>query len=664
MAVTQGDVLWTPPADVRTTTQVGRFMDFVAARGVVLDDYDAALRWSFDDLEGFWAAIWDFFGVRAHTPYERVLSERVMPGARWFEGATLNYAEHMVGLDEDGDRVAVVARSQARDASEMTFGELREQVARARAGLERLGVGPGDRVVAYLPNIPETLVAFLATASLGAIWATCAPEFGARAVIDRFGIVEPKVLLAVAGYGYGTKHVDRRAEVAAIRTELRSLEHVVHVPYAGGAGDALPDAAAWPDLLAEPAPLRFDPLPFDHPLCVLFSSGTTGLPKPIVHGHGGILVEGFKNLGLSWDLQPGDRLLWFSTTAWMMWNALVTSLLHRASIVMIDGNPAYPDLSMQWRLAEETRPTFMGASPALLMGCRKAGVDLTKLDLSSIRQLGAAGSPLPTEGYAWVYEQLGPDVLLNCGSGGTDVCTGIVQGSPMQPVFAGEIAGRCLGVDTAAFDPDGNEVVGALGELVIRAPMPSMPVGFWNDPGDERYHAAYFEDYPGVWRHGDWIEFTERGSCVITGRSDATLNRGGVRMGTGEFYAVVEEIDEVLDSLVVHLEDRDGGAGELVLFVALREGVALDDELRARIAGALRTELSPRHVPDTVEAVPAIPRTLTGKKLELPVKRMLRGVAQADVASRDALADPGAIDAFAAYARRRDRAPAGAQPPA
>jgi acetoacetyl-CoA synthetase len=653
MAVTQGDVLWTPPADVRTTTQVGRFMDFVAARGVALDDYDAALRWSVEDLEGFWAAIWDFFGVRAHTPYERVLSERVMPGARWFEGATLNYAEHMVGLDEDADRVAVVARSQSRDAFEVTWGDLRDQVARARAGLQRLGVGPGDRVVAYLPNIPETLVAFLATASLGAVWATCAPEFGARAVIDRFGIVEPQVLLAVAGYGYGAKHVDRRPEVAAIRAELGSLEHVVHVRYAGGPDDALPDAQEWDDLLAEPAPLRFDPVPFDHPLCVLFSSGTTGLPKPIVHGHGGILVEGYKNLGLSWDLQPGDRLLWFSTTAWMMWNALVTSLLHRASIVMIDGNPAYPDLSMQWRLAEETRPTFMGASPALLMGCRKAGLDLTKLDLSSIRQLGAAGSPLPAEGYAWVYEQLGADVLLNCGSGGTDVCTGIVQGSPMQPVFAGEIAGRCLGVDTAAFDPDGNEVTGALGELVIRAPMPSMPVGFWNDPGDARYHAAYYEDYPGVWRHGDWILFTERGSCIITGRSDATLNRGGVRMGTGEFYEVVEELDEVLDSLVVHLEDDEGGAGELLLFVVLRDGASLDDDLRSRIGRVLRSELSPRHVPDTVEAVPAIPRTLTGKKLELPVKRMLRGADQARVASRDALADPRAIDAFAAYARSR-----------
>ncbi len=654
MAVSLGDVLWTPPADVRTTTQVGRFMDFAAQRGVDLPDYDAALRWSVEDLEGFWGAIWDFFGVRSHTPYERVLSAPVLPGARWFEGATLNYAEHMVGLDEDTDRVAIVARSQSRDPFEVTFGELRDQVARARAGLERLGVGPGDRVVAYLPNIPETLVAFLATASLGAVWATCAPEFGARAVIDRFGIVEPTVLLAVAGYGYGAKHVDRRDEVAAIRAELGTVEHVVHVPYAGGDSDGLPGAIGWADLLAEPAELRFDPVPFDHPLCVLFSSGTTGLPKPIVHGHGGILVEGLKNLGLSWDLQPGDRLLWFSTTAWMMWNALVTSLLHRASIVMIDGNPAYPDLSMQWRLAEETRPTFMGASPALLMGCRKAGLDLTQLDLSSIRQLGAAGSPLPTEGYAWVYEQLGPDVLLNCGSGGTDVCTGIVQGSPMQKVFAGEIAGRCLGVDTAAFGPDGDEVaLGELGELVIRAPMPSMPVGFWGDEDGSRYRAAYFEDYPGVWRHGDWILFTERGSCVITGRSDATLNRGGVRMGTGEFYEVVEELDEVLDSLVVHLEDAEGGAGELLLFVVLRDGTELDDELRARIGTTLRHELSPRHVPDTVEAVPAIPRTLTGKKLELPVKRMLRGADQRRVASREALADPTAIDAFVAFAQAR-----------
>ena len=650
MAVT--DVMWTPPADVRETTELGRFLDFVRdTRGLDFPGHDELFEWSVSDLEGFWGSVWDFFGVRAHTPYARVLGSREMPGAEWFTGARLNYAEHMVGSEDDSGRVAVVAHSQTRAPLELTFGDLREQVAAARAGLQRLGVGRGDRVVAYLPNIPETLVAFLAAASLGAVWATCAPEFGPRAVIDRFGMLEPKVLLAVAGYRYGEREVDRRAQVAEIRAALPTLEHAVDVPYAGG---ALPDTIGWDDLLAEPAPLEFDPVPFDHPLYVLFSSGTTGLPKAIVHGHGGILVEHLKNEGLSWDLKPGDRLMWFTTTAWMMWNALVSALLLRASIVMIDGNPAHPDLSFQWRLAEQTRPTMMGAGPALLMGCRKARLPLAEdFDLTSIRQLGAAGSPLPAEGFDWVYEQLGPEVLLNVGSGGTDVCCGIVQGSPLQPVYRGEIAGRCLAVDTAAFDPDGREVVGELGELVIRKPMPSMPVGFWRDPEGRRYRDAYFDLYPGVWRHGDWILFTERGSCVVTGRSDATLNRGGVRLGTGEFYAVVEDLDEVIDSLVVHLEDPAGGPGELLLFVQLREGLALDDELRGRIAAALRGALSPRHAPDGVEAVPAIPRTLTGKKLELPVKRILLGAPVEQVASRDALADPSALDAFVAYAASR-----------
>jgi acetoacetyl-CoA synthetase len=650
MAVTE--VMWTPPTDVRETTELGRFLDFVRdTRGRDLAGHDELFEWSIADLEGFWGSVWNFFRVRAHAPYERVLASREMPGARWFTGARLNYAEHMVGTEADAGEVAVVAHSQTRAPAQLTFGDLREQVAAARAGLRRLGVGPGDRVVAYLPNIPETLVAFLATASLGGVWATGAPEFGPRAVIDRFGMLEPKVLLAVAGYRYGERTVDRRAEVAEIRAALPSLEHLVHVPYAG----ALPDAVGWDALIAEPGELEFDPVAFDHPLYVLFSSGTTGLPKAIVHGHGGILVEHLKNEGLSWDLKPGDRLMWFTTTAWMMWNALVSALLLRASIVMIDGNPAYPDLSFQWRLAERTRPTMMGAGPALLMGCRKAGLRVGEdFDLSSIRQLGAAGSPLPPEGFDWVYEQLGPEVLLNVGSGGTDVCCGIVQGSPLQPVYRGEIAGRCLAVDTAAFDPDGREVVGELGELVIRQPMPSMPVGFWNDPDGRRYRDAYFDRYPGVWRHGDWILFTERGSCVVTGRSDATLNRGGVRLGTGEFYAVVEDLDEVIDSLVVHLEDPGGGPGELLLFVQLGAGLTLDGALRARIAAALRGALSPRHVPDGIEAVPAIPHTLTGKKLELPVKRILLGARAEQVASRDALADPGALDAFVAYAALRD----------
>jgi acetoacetyl-CoA synthetase len=653
-----GSVMWTPPADARETTQLGRYLTWLReTRGIDHAGYDELWRWSVDDLEGFWGSLWDFFEIRAHTPYERVLGSREMPGAEWFTGSRLNFAEHMVGNDEDTDQVAVLARSQTRDDFELTFGELREQVARARAGMQRLGIGPGDRVVAYLPNIPETLVAFLATASLGAIWATCAPEFGPRSVIDRFGQLDPKLLLAIAGYRYGAKPIDRRAEVAEVRAALPSLEHVVHVPYPGGPEDELPDATEWDQLMSEPGPLTFDPVSFDHPLCVLFSSGTTGLPKAIVHRHGGILIEAFKNEGLSWDLQPGDRLMWFTTTAWMMWMALVNTLLLRASIVMLDGNPMYPDLSAQWRLAEELRPTLMGGVPAFLMACRKGGVDLRDMDLSSIRQFCAAGSPLPPEGFDWIYEQLGPEVLLNVGSGGTDVCTGMVQGSPLQPVYRGEISGRCLAVDVAAYDEDARPVVGELGELVIRQPMPSMPVGFWNDPGDERYRAAYFEHFSGVWRHGDWIMFTERGSCVITGRSDATLNRGGVRLGTGEVYSVVEGMDEVTESLVVHIEDPGGGPGELILFVTLAEGAELDDELRTRIAAELRGTLSPRHVPDTVAAVPAIPKTLTMKKLELPVKRILLGDAPEKVASRDALADPAALDAFVEFASERAHAP-------
>jgi acetoacetyl-CoA synthetase len=643
-----GQAIWAPTDYALNHSLPARYVSWLRERRRLdFAGYDELWRWSVDDLEGFWSSVWEYFEIRAHAPYERVLGSREMPGAEWFPGARLNYAEHLVGRDEEVEAVAIVARSQSRDTFEVTFGELRDQVARARAGLQRLGVREGDRVVAYLPNIPETLVAFAATASLGAIWATCPPEFGVRSVLDRLGQLEPKVLLAVAGYRFGDKEVDRREQVAAVRAGLPSLETVVHVPYADG---DLPDTTAWDDLLAEPGRLEFDPLPFAHPLYVLFSSGTTGLPKPIVHGHGGILLEHLKNGGLSWDLQPGDRLQWFTTTAWMMWNALVSTLLLRASIVMIDGNPAYPDLSSQWRLAAETRATMLGVSPAFVMACRKEGLEPGRdLDLSSIRSLGVAGSPLPLEGFEWLYEQLGPEMFLNNGSGGTDVCTGIVQGNPLIPVYAGEIAGRCLAVAADAYDPEGRPLVGGLGELVITEPMPSMPVGFWNDPDGSRYRAAYFDHYPGVWRHGDWILFTERGSSVITGRSDATLNRGGVRLGTSELYSVVEEVEEVLDSLVVHLETTD----ELLLFVVLRPGVELDDDLRTRIAALLRTSLSPRHAPDAIVAVPAIPRTLTGKKLELPVKRILTGTEVGEVVSRDALVDPAAIEPFADYARSR-----------
>ncbi len=647
----QGTVLWEPTPEMRSESQIARYLDWLRReRDRDFAGYDELWRWSVGDLEGFWASIWDFFGVRAHSPYERVLGSATMPGAEWFPGARLNYAEHLVGADDDLDAPAVVAHSQAREPLELTFGELREQVARARAGLQRLGVGPGDRVVAYLPNIPETLVAFIATASLGAVWATCPPEFGVRSVVDRLGQLEPTVLLAVSGYQWGDKRVDRREQVAGIRDALPTLRQVVHVPLLPDGDARLPGAHSWASLLAENGPLEFDPVPFAHPLCVLFSSGTTGLPKAIVHAHGGILLEHFKNHALSWDLRAGDRLQWFTTTAWMMWNALVSTLLLRASIVMIDGNPGYPDLSLQWQLVERTRPTMLGLGPAFVLACRKQGLTPGRsFDLSSLRSVAAAGSPLPVEGFEWIYEQVGADVFLNLGSGGTDLCTGVVQGYPLLPVYAGEMSGRCLGVDAAAYDSDGHPVVGELGELVIRRPMPSMAKEFWNDPEGERYHAAYFDQYPGVWRFGDWIMFTERGSSVVTGRSDATLNRGGVRLGTSEFYDVLEELDEVLDSLVVHLEGED----ELLLFVQLRSGLELDHALRSRISSALRNALSPRHAPDTIVAVPAIPRTLTGKKLELPVKRILTGVPAADVVSPDALVDPDSIEPVIAFARTR-----------
>jgi acetoacetyl-CoA synthetase len=642
-------ILWTPPPDVRETTEIGRYMAWLEReRGLAFPSYEELWRWSVDDLAGFWSSIWEFFEVKAHAPYSTVLASDAMPGATWFPGARLNFAEHLIGSDDDAERVAIVSHSQTRDPAELSFADFREQVARARAGLVRLGVGPGDRVVAYLPNIPETLVAFAATASLGAVWASCAPELGPRSVVDRLAQLDPAVLLTVGGYGFRDRSIDRREEVATIRAALPTLRHVVHVPY----GDhVVPDALSWDELLAEPGPLAFDPVAFDHPLFVLFSSGTTGRPKAIVHGHGGILLETFKAHAFSWDLKPGGRLLWFTTTSWMMWNALVSALLLRSSIVMLDGDPMWPDPGWQWRVAEQTRPTFMGVSPPFLMACRKAGMELGREhDLSSIRVFGSAGSPLPLEGYRYVYEQLGPDVLLINGSGGTDICSGIVGGTSLLPVYDGEISGRLLGVAADAFDAQGKPVVGALGELVITKPMPSMPVELWGDTDGSLYRSSYFDMFPGVWRQGDWIRFSECGSCIVTGRSDATLNRGGVRLGTSEFYSVIEELPEIRDSLVIHLEDPEGGAGELVLFVVLADGVVLDDELCARIGGGLRSQLSPRHVPDTIRAVPAIPRTLTGKKLEAPVKRILRGEPVDAVASKDSLLDPTALDTFAEFA--------------
>ncbi|MDG4789692.1 acetoacetate--CoA ligase [Micromonospora sp. WMMD1102] len=661
-----GEVLWTPPPAGEDRSRIGDYLRWLRRhRGLDFDDYAALWPWSVTDLAGFWRSIWDYFEVQAHTEPTATLVDPTMPGTRWFPGATLNYAEHVLRMPGLGDdEPVVIAHSQTRAPVTLTAAELREQVRRVRAGLVRLGVGRGDRVAAYAPNVPETLVLMLATASLGAVFSSCAPEFGTRSVLDRWRQIAPTVLVAVDGYRYGDKPVDRRAEVATIRAELPSLVHTVVLPYLE------PDAAppdgtlAWAELAAgTDEPLAFAAVPFEHPLYVLYSSGTTGLPKPIVHGHGGILLEHLKMLALHHDLGPGDRFFWFTTTGWMMWNFLVSGPAVGAAIVLFDGNPAVraepgrpaePDLGTLWRLAAETRTSYFGTSAPFLLACRKAGLrPAESFDLSAVRGVGSTGAPLPAEGFRWVYDSVGAHLRLDSISGGTDVCTGFVGGVPLLPVVAGEITCRCLGARVEARSADGEPVLDQLGELVITAPMPSMPVGFWDDPDGSRYREAYFDVYPGVWRHGDWITVSGRGSCVITGRSDATLNRGGVRLGTAEFYSVVEGLPEVTDSLVVHLEDDEGGAGELLLFVVLAQGLELDAELTGRINRELRTGLSPRHVPDAIHQVGAVPRTLSAKKLEVPVKKILTGAAVDSAAATGALANPESLVAFERFARQR-----------
>ncbi|WP_019144417.1 acetoacetate--CoA ligase [Aeromicrobium massiliense] len=645
------EVLWRPSG---RRTRLDDFRDELACLGHRFDDYESLWRWSVDDLDAFWLAAWRFVDIPSDTAPTVALADDAMPGAHWFPQVRINYAEAMLRLpDRADDDVVVVGRSQSRDDVRLTAAELRDQVARARAGLVRAGVGRGDRVAAYAPNVPETLVLLLAAASLGAVFTSCAPEFGTQSVVDRWRQVEPTLLLAVDGYRYGDKPVDRRAEVEQVCAALPSVRTLVHLPYLDP-GAAAPDGATtWAELLAEPAEPAFDRVPFDHPLYVLFSSGTTGLPKPIVHGHGGITLEHLKCFALQNDVGPGDRFFWFSTTGWMMWNYLVSALGVGATIVMLDGNPAHPDLGALWRLVEQERLTYFGTSAPYLLQCRKAGLVLRdEADLSSLRAIGSTGAPLPTEGFRWVYDAVvpdGQDVQLVSISGGTDVCSAFVGGAPDVPVVAGEISCRALGAAVQAYDLAGEPVVGELGELVVTRPMPSMPVGFWGDDDGSRYRAAYFEDFPGVWRHGDWITITAAGTCVVSGRSDATLNRGGVRLGTAEFYGVVESLPQVADSLVVHLEDDEGGAGRLILFVVMAEGETFDDDVRHEIATALRSRLSPRHVPDDVAAVRALPRTLSGKKLEVPVKKILRGTPVEDAAARGALVDPTALDEIVRY---------------
>lgn len=624
-------LLWSPSPERVARARMTRFAADVGMPGA---SYEELWRWSIDDLDAFWGAIWRQFGVAGD--FDSVLPDASMPGARWFPGTTVNYAERLFA-GKDDDAPAIQQASEVRPLESWTWGRLREETAAIRAGLVARGVGRGDRVAAYLPNIAETIAAFAATASLGAIWSSAAPEFGEQAVVDRFAQIEPKVLLAVDGYRYGGRDFDRRGHAAHI-AEATGAE-LVRFGYLDGTG--------WPDGFLGDGPLTFDRVPFDHPLWILYSSGTTGLPKPIVHGQGGMLLEHLKKTYLHLDAQDGDRIFWFTTTGWMMWNFLMSVLLGEASIVLYDGNPAGEVL---WDLAADAGVTTFGTSAAYLGACLKDGVEPGRgRDLSALTAVGSTGSPLSPEGFRWVYDHVGADTWLFSTSGGTDVCTAFVGGVPTLPVYEGELQARCLGAAVEAYDDAGEPVVGEVGELVITKPMPCMPVGFWGDDDGSRYRAAYFEMFPGVWRHGDWIEITERGTAIIHGRSDSTINRGGVRMGTAEIYSAVGTVDEVVDSLVVDVP-REGGESWMPLFVVLREGAELDDDLVARIKRAVREGCSPRHVPSEVRQIAEVPRTLSGKALEVPVKRILMGADPASTTSLDALANPGALDPFVALA--------------
>jgi acetoacetyl-CoA synthetase len=651
-----GDLLWEPSAELIERSRLVEFMRWLEReRGLAFDGYAELWQWSVDDLEEFWSAIWEFFEVQADGNPSPVLASREMPGAQWFPNTRLNYAEHVFAGKDDGE-VAILHASELRELEEMSWGELRRQVAATAAGLRQLGVQRGDRVVAYLPNIPEAIVAFLATASIGAVWSSCSPDFGPASVIDRFAQIEPKVLFAVDGYRYGGKDFDRRDTVAKLQEAIPSLERTVVLPYLDPEPDLSPlrDALRWEELQrdGEGAELSFDRVPFDHPLWVLYSSGTTGLPKAIVQGQGGILLEHLKKLHLHVDAHPGDRLFWFTTTGWMMWNFLVSGLLTRAAIVLYDGNPGHPDMSALWDLAERARVTMFGTSAAYIGACMKAGVEpAAGRDLSELKAVGSTGSPLSPEGFDWIYEHLGSDTWLFSTSGGTDLCTAFVGGVATLPVYRGELQARALGAAVEAWNEDGEPVVEEVGELVVTEPMPSMPIRFWGDEDGSRYRESYFEMFPGTWRHGDWIEVTRRGTAIIYGRSDSTINRGGIRMGTSEIYRAVLGIDEIVDALVVDVP-RPGTDGWMPLFVVMREGAELDEELPREIARRVRERCSPRHVPDEVFEIAEVPRTLSGKVLEVPVKRILMGTPVEKAASRDSLANPKALDYFVEMAKR------------
>lgn len=646
--------LWEPSTEMKQQANVTRYLQWLEqTKSLHFQTREEVWQWSITHLEDFWASLWDFFQIKASQPYKTVLTSHTMPGASWFPEAKLNYAEHIFRNSSD-QRPALLFRSERHPLVEVSWDELRQKVSSVAKALQAMGVQRGDRVVAYMPNIPETIIAFLACASMGAIWSSCSPDFGTSSVIDRFKQIEPKVLFAVDGYQYGGKSFDRLPIITELQHALPSLQKTILVPYLHKQFEPskLTNTIDWQEILTQSGELIFEQVPFDHPLWILYSSGTTGLPKAIVQGHGGILLEHLKNLSLEGNLKPGDRFFWFTTTGWMMWNFLVSSLLVEATILLYDGSPGYPDLNTLWQFAHDTKMTLFGTSAAYISSCMKAGIEPGKqFDLHKLLGIGSTGSPLPPEGFQWLYEHVKEDLWVASMSGGTDVCSAFVNGSILLPVYAGELQCRSLGAKIEAFDEQGHPLVDEVGELVITEPLPSMPLFFWNDTNNQRYQESYFSVYPGIWRHGDWIKITPRGSAIIYGRSDSTINRAGIRMGSSEIYRVIESLPEVLDSLVVGIELPHGGY-YLPLFVVLRGDVQLDDALKAKIKEKLRTTISPHHVPDEILTIPEVPRTLSGKKLEVPIKKLLMGIPVEKAVSTDAMSNPHTIQYFVEVAQK------------